>query len=448
MDNKLVDHLNQFISLEKEVRAADTIDELGFIICNLTKRSIRYHQAIFWTIKNGFVHVHSVSGTAGFESDSPYIQWVRNFVKQVLKSEKANEHHLVEQGEVSEKMLKEWQEWTPDQVLWAPFVDRRKREIVGGILFLNDIEWKEYETSIIQELSEVYMHAFLALNDRKKERKIPLFSDLKASRKKLAIAVVIIGILLFPIQQSVLAPAEIVAKKPIFVTSSLNGVVETIHVDPNQKVKKGDLLFELDATELTNKYKIASNEYLIAQEKLRKANQYSFNNEEGKSELYILESEAQIKKLERDYLKYLLDRVKVYAQNDGIVIFNDKKDWIGKPVSVGERIMELADEKKMQLSIQLPVTDGLVFEKNSDVTLFLDAYPLDPVDAYLTFSSFKSVPTADQSLAYSLKAEFPVTKEITRIGLKGTAKIYGSRVSLIYYLLRKPISYIRQNTGI
>jgi hypothetical protein len=34
------------------------------------------------------------------------------------------------------------------------------------------------------------------------------------------------------------------------------------------------------------------------------------------------------------------------------------------------------------------------------------------------------------------------------MGLKGTAKIYGDKVPLFYYLMRRPISALRQTFGI
>ena len=34
-----------------------------------------------------------------------------------------------------------------------------------------------------------------------------------------------------------------------------------------------------------------------------------------------------------------------------------------------------------------------------------------------------------------------------RIGLKGTAKVFGERVSLFYYLLRRPLAAARQFVG-
>ena len=37
---------------------------------------------------------------------------------------------------------------------------------------------------------------------------------------------------------------------------------------------------------------------------------------------------------------------------------------------------------------------------------------------------------------------------LPRIGLRGTAKVYAEQVSLGYYLLRKPIAFVRRSLGI
>jgi len=51
-------------------------------------------------------------------------------------------------------------------------------------------------------------------------------------------------------------------------------------------------------------------------------------------------------------------------------------------------------------------------------------------------------------LSYKLVSSFEGNKKKPRIGLRGTAKVYGSRVILFYYLFRKPITFIRQLIGI
>jgi hypothetical protein len=53
----------------------------------------------------------------------------------------------------------------------------------------------------------------------------------------------------------------------------------------------------------------------------------------------------------------------------------------------------------------------------------------------------------EEVLSYKISASFE-GEEIPRIGLRGTAKIYGSRVTLFYYLFRKPITFVRQLIGV
>jgi hypothetical protein len=50
-------------------------------------------------------------------------------------------------------------------------------------------------------------------------------------------------------------------------------------------------------------------------------------------------------------------------------------------------------------------------------------------------------------LGYRLKASFADGTRIPRIGLRGTAKIYGEQVSLFYYLMRRPLAALRQLIG-
>ncbi|MCA9481750.1 MAG: HlyD family secretion protein, partial [Nitrospira sp.] len=74
-----------------------------------------------------------------------------------------------------------------------------------------------------------------------------------------------------------------------------------------------------------------------------------------------------------------LQQVEVTAPRDGVVIFGDPSDWVGRPVVVGERIMEVADPQQYQLKIDLPVEDAMVLQEGADVDVFLDAHPLRAV---------------------------------------------------------------------
>ena len=103
----------------------------------------------------------------------------------------------------------------------------------------------------------------------------------------------------------------------------------------------------------------------------------------------------------------------------------------------------------MEISINLPVADAIVLENGTRVRLFLDADPLKSLEATLTSSSYHARPDDENILSYQVIAQFRSKEKsgVPRIGLRGTAQLFGSDVSLGYFLFRKPLSVVRQWIG-
>ena len=72
-----------------------------------------------------------------------------------------------------------------------------------------------------------------------------------------------------PVQLTVLAPAELVPLNPTLVRAPMDGVVDKILVQPNQKVKAGEPLFEFDSVKLESKTKIAASALATSQAEYR-----------------------------------------------------------------------------------------------------------------------------------------------------------------------------------
>ena len=89
----------------------------------------------------------------------------------------------------------------------------------------------------------------------------------------------------------------------------------------------------------------------------------------------------------------------------------------------------------------------MVIKENSKVKVFLDINPISSLKGKLLRSSYEPSLSPEEVLSYKLSASFDGI-EPPRIGLRGTAKVYSSRVFLFYYVLRKPITFIRQLIGI
>ena len=82
------------------------------------------------------------------------------------------------------------------------------------------------------------------------------------------------------------------------------------------------------------------------------------------------------------------------------------------------------------------------------IKVFLDSDPLNPVEAVLVEASYQPVRDKRDILSYRLSGELrDEDGELPRIGVQGTAQIYGGKAPLIYVLLRKPLASLRQFTG-
>jgi len=65
------------------------------------------------------------------------------------------------------------------------------------------------------------------------------------------------------------------------------------------------------------------------------------------------------------------------------------------------------------------------------------------------YASYHATPTASQVLAYKVSVALNEAEdEIPRIGLQGTAQLYGNYVPLAFFLFRRPLSAVRQYLGI
>jgi hypothetical protein len=73
---------------------------------------------------------------------------------------------------------------------------------------------------------------------------------------------------------------------------------------------------------------------------------------------------------------------------------------------------------------------------------------LNSIPAVLTQASYEAELTPENILAYRILADFTDTDDMPRIGLQGTAKIYGERITLFFYLFRRPIATLRQYIGL
>ena len=432
-----------FLQLEHAARQAPTVEALRFTMVNETRRLLPYRQAVFATgTARGKMRVEAVSGVAVLERNAPYLRWLQRVMTRIARTENVDKRHVVDPQTLPKRERDEWEEWSAAQVLWCPV--RNREGVVIGVLWLGrDIPWQEGEQVTAERLVDCYGHAFLALTGGKVRRS-------RRGRTRALFFLVLVGlvtVMAMPVRQSALAPAEIVPSDPIVVAAPLDGVVAEFLVDPNELVTEGQPLFRFDDTNLRSEHAVAERTLGIAEAELRRATQGAFSDREDSGQVAILENQVRLRRAELAYARELLDRVEVVAETAGVAIFADANDWIGRPVTTGERILQIADPRDVEVRVHLPVADAIVLQDGAEIDLFLDVDPLNAVSAQVRSANYEAELTPDNVLAFRLSADLADGAAPLRIGLQGTAKIYGETVPLMFFLFRRPIAAVRQTIG-
>ena len=439
---KQVAALSTLVLLQKRVREAGSKEELGFAIVNDTLQLSPYRQAVLWHKDMGIM---AVSGLPDVDRNSPYAQWISGLFKHLPESGKIR---VLTPDDLPGSISDRWSDWLPESVIVIPLKSPQHEDFAGCLLLAREAPFQEYEIALFEEISGLYGYGLAHLMSEKGIGRKSL-DMMKRKTGRISAALLLAILLSLPVRISVLAPAEIAPRNPVLVRVPISGVVDRFYIRPNDPVKKGQLLFDLDATDLKNQLDIAQKVMLVAQAEYRRTANRALTNTESKMELAVRKGVLEEKAAEVKYYTDQLERVKVVAPEDGIAVFSDVNDWIGRPVAIGEKVISIADPGDIEITIHMPMADAIPIEENASMKLFLNVAPNHPIDGRIFYVSYRANPTEEGILAYTVKGR--MEKEISdppRIGLSGTAKIYGRKSSLFYYLFRRPISSFRQWFGV
>jgi multidrug resistance efflux pump len=425
--------IHAWLEIESQILAAKRPIESAFAAVNLAHGLAPYRQAVLWSDAEGVV---ALSGAAAVESGAPYVLWLgRLFAHLRAKAVPASQ---ITAADLSPALAEQWGEWLPVHALVAPSAD----EIV---LFARDEPFDEGESQRLQRLATLahLSRRALAAPSNLASR----FKALAARKVRVGLAAALV-IAAFPITGSVLAPAELVPAHPVVVRAPLDGVVDRIRVQPNEAVTEGQPLFDLDATVLAGKLEVARQQQATAEAEYRQAAQAMVFDPKAKAQIAILAGKSEEKAAEARLLDSQLTRIGVKSPKAGMAVFDDVSDWIGKPVVVGEKVMVVTDETDTEIEAWTPAADVGEVKPGARLTLFLNTNPLAPVHGVVRTVAYEAAARPDATMAHRVRATLAEGEAKLRLGLKGTARIDGDTVPLVWWLFRRPLAVVRQFVGI
>lgn len=433
------------LKLESEAREVQSEAELVFLIANEMRKLTRARQVFVLRDKSGLgLTVQGVSSLDSVERNSPLIRWIERMVKQLKKLDGVDRQREFSLPAYCEPSDEETRTYPFRDFVWLPF-KLKDGTVFGGVLLAREQHWREGDLVVAKRLAATFSHAWAAISGN---RRLRSKGKTRLLLSVAALACITIAMTI-PVPISALAPAEIVSARPFVVTAPIDGVIDKVFVDPNTKVRQGQPIVKFVDISLRNKLAVAERETIVANAQLRRYTQSAFDDPEAKRELRAAMSKLELKKAEAKFARDLLSKTVIKAKYPGFVIFNDKSEWVGRPVAVGERIMEIANSNEVRVKVNLPVDDAIVVSPNAHVKVFLDSDPLNPVSATVVRAAHEARKTSGDVLAYEIIARITGdVKHLPRLGVRGTAQIYGENAPVFFYLFRRPLSALRQKLGL
>lgn len=441
-------HVTDLLLLQQQLRSMPSLTELGYFLVNDTQKIFSYQTAILCFDFTGSIKIEAISSLPKASEHSPFSSWFTAFYSE-LKACYQSETSIVKRTDLSSDICKQWEDFLPEQIVYIPLSreanDAHTYESLGALILARNEVWKDEELGVLKYWRGAisYTIDFIRLKKRS------IFSRLKSKKSVVwtLILLALVFIMFIPVSLTVMAPIEIVAKDPILIRAPIDGVIGEIYVRPNQYVKKNQLLLTLDEASLSARLSVAEQELAIAQAEYRRTQQASVIDRQASSNLPMLKARIEQRLAETTYAKSLLERIVLRAQQNGIVIIPDIHELEGKPVSLGEKILTLADPTSAEGEVWLAVADSIELPNKTAVEVFLNVHPDRPYKAFLNYENYQAELSPEGILAFRTRIDL-ASKNIPRIGLRGMAKLYGEKVSLFYYLFRRPFAVVRQWIGL
>jgi hypothetical protein len=269
-------------------------------------------------------------------------------------------------------------------------------------------------------------------------REIPKAHILYSSTAMLLLALTLVFL---KVPHNINAKIEILPEQQTFF-SEVKGVVKDIFVTEGSLVQKGDLLAQIDISDLEidllNK---------LSKKQKSKTEMFKLKDEGNIADFKIKESEYISLDYEVKLLNQKILRSKIFAKSDGIIISEDLDEVNGKPVNFGDEILKMASNDKVIVRFEIPEEDIQFISPGQKVKFKVYGSPNESYTNGIKLLSVsgegRQINDTDTSKYYMAKAIITTKDHLgLRPGMTGRGKIYSDWIPLGEMMFSKVYNFI------
>lgn len=286
-------------------------------------------------------------------------------------------------------------------------------------------------------LLDLRAHAYPGLADRLKQR-------LQGTPRRIALAAALAMLLVlgaWPVTDRVTAEVLIEPATQRIVSAPFAGLLESIAVRAGDNVTAGQVVVRMDEQELRLEREslTAEQQQLEQRESAHRARGELEATQQARLELEKLALRAAL-------IERRLQQLAVAAPIDGVVLTAGLEREVGRAVSTGQPLLEIAPLAQVRAEFRVPATEIARIGEHADVRFELDAF----ADREYMTQVERVRPRAelgDGESYFVAEATLDNTEQLLRPGMRGRADLMGRRVALAWRFARAPVDALRRWRG-
>ena len=438
------DGAGRLLDYETRLRRAPSRDAYGHRLIAGLDDLVSFQSAGLVMGTGARLRVTHVSDVAQIDQTAPLVTLLRRVA--AAGRDQPERVREIARHEFARELREDLEELAPAFVVTVRLADAEDTSAEGTLVLFRTRPLKAGQIDLLAHLAGVWAHGFRALARRRGAMRT---GGLPWPRIATIVTAAALAVTPFiPVHLSITAPAEVTARAPLTVTAPLNGVIETVHVSARAMVQPGAPLMSFDDRELRDAYETARQEAIVAESALHSAEQASFQRPAERARLAELRTQADLASLRAEQAEARLSRAEIRAPIAGEVLVDRPGQWRGRPVRIGEKLLEIAVPGQTELVVRVPVNDAIAYEIGDLVRFYRPDTPFEPVDARLAEMDFAPSMSSQGLLTYRLVATFHEDQPSLRLGAQGAAKIIGPESTLFFYLFRRPIAWLSRTIAL
>lgn len=244
-------------------------------------------------------------------------------------------------------------------------------------------------------------------------------------------------LLLVPMSYHVSAPARLEGSIQRALVAPVDGFIQQVSVRPGDIVTEGQILAELAIQDLMLEQRKWESE--LAQHENTYGAALAQND---RSQLIAYQAKVAESQVQLELVESQIDRTRIKAPFDGIVISGDLSQSLGAPIQRGDVLMVIAPLDHYRLIVEVDERDVADIKLGATGRMSLAALP----GVALSFSTERIAPVAvtrDGRHFFELEGKLDGNTPGLRPGLQGVAKIDADKRTLAWALSHRFLVWLR-----